>query len=106
MQIHHIQSCFRVLERIKTVLDKSDSSSDADSNMGSRIKKKLLWPLSISETKELVAEVERHKSTLNLALTADGMLVFSPPKIIIPRESLTTLANLVTIQDCTAERTR
>ena len=98
MQIHHIQSCFRVLERIKTVLDKNDSSSDADSNMGSRIKKKLLWPLSISETKELVAEVERHKTTLNLALTADGMLVFSPPKIIIPHESLTTLANLVTIR--------
>lgn len=66
------------------LLEKCDpSSSDADSNMRNRIKKKLQWPLSVSETKELVAEVEKHKSTLNLALTADGMSVFFP-KILIP----------------------
>jgi hypothetical protein len=52
--------------------------------MRGRIKKKLQWPLSISETKELVAEVERHKSTLNLALTADGMSVLSFRKPSFP----------------------
>jgi hypothetical protein len=77
-----------------TLLEKCDlSSNDSDSNMRSRIKKKLQWPLSISETKELVAEVEKHKSTLNLALTADGMSVFFSRKFIIPhnlwRPSLT-----------------
>jgi len=37
------------------------------------MKRQLHWPLTGSETKELTAEVERHKSTLSLALNADGM---------------------------------
>ena len=37
------------------------------------IKRKLHWPFKSSEVKSLVAEIERHKATLGLALSADGM---------------------------------
>jgi hypothetical protein len=33
----------------------------------------LKWPFSVPETKELIAEVERHKATINVALSADSL---------------------------------
>lgn len=69
---HHIYSCHQTLEKIKTILEKHDPSSASEQPVESA-KRKLRWPFSTSETKNLIAEVERHKTTLSLALTADGM---------------------------------
>lgn len=71
---HHIYSCQQTLEKIKSLLEESDPSLLHDQPVRS-VKRKLRWPFSASETRDLVAEVERHKSTLSLALTADGMSV-------------------------------
>jgi hypothetical protein len=69
---HHIYSCQQTLEKIKSLLEESDPSLLQDQPVQS-VKRKLRWPFSASETRGLIAEVERHKSTLSLALTADGM---------------------------------
>jgi hypothetical protein len=71
MQIHHIHSCYVVLEKIKLRLDKANPVGSH--NALEAAKRKLHWPISSSETKSLIADVERHKSTLSLALHADGM---------------------------------
>jgi hypothetical protein len=71
MQIHHIHSCYAVLEKIQARLDKSNPAKSH--NPLEATKRRLHWPLSSSETKSLIADVERHKSTLSLALSADGM---------------------------------
>ena len=69
---HHIYSCHQTLEKIKTILEKHDPSSASEQPVKSA-KRKLQWPFSAPETKHLITEVERHKTTLSLALTADGM---------------------------------
>lgn len=71
MQIHHVQSCYLILEKIQKQLDKADPAKSR--NPFDAARRKLHWPLSSSETKSLIAEVERHKATLSVALTADGM---------------------------------
>jgi hypothetical protein len=35
--------------------------------------RKLKWPFSVTETKELVTEVEWHKATFNVALSAGSL---------------------------------
>ena len=71
MQIHHIYSCHQTLLKITALLDKDDPR--ASKNTMNSFRKKLHWPLSKSETNKLTAEVERHKATLSLALSADGV---------------------------------
>ena len=71
MQIQHIHSCHETLEKIEALLGKDDPR--ASKNTMESFRRKLHWPLSKSETNKLIAEVERHKATLSLALSADGM---------------------------------
>lgn len=71
MQIHHIQSCYDLLEKIKFRLDEADPSSGG--SVKKALQKQLTWPFSNPETLELIDEVERHKGILSLALSADGM---------------------------------
>lgn len=78
MQTQHIHSCHSLLERIKERLDKGDPSQvdETKSNLrqkASRVGRTIVWPFSTTETKSLIAEVAAHKSTLSLALAADGM---------------------------------
>lgn len=72
VQGHHLYSCQLTLEKVKVILDKHDTSSLEDQTM-QKLKKRLKWPFSISDAKSLVTEIERHKSTISLALNADGM---------------------------------
>lgn len=71
-QVHHVHSCFQTLEEIRKILERDDASSLDDQPI-KKLRKKLRWPFSSSEVKELVAEIERHKTTLGLALNADCM---------------------------------
>ena len=69
---HHIQSCYQTLEHVKSILDRDDTSLLRDEKIET-FKRRLKWPFKSSEVKELIAEVERHKATLGLALNVDCM---------------------------------
>lgn len=70
IQANHIYSCLQTLNKIQGILDKFDSSTGGHSmNTMQRLK----WPFSVSEAKDLCIEIEGHKTTLSLALTADGL---------------------------------
>ena len=72
IQIHYIRSCYQTFEKVKTMLDKYDTLN-SDRRSVDAMKRRLTWPFTITEAKSLIAEVERHKAALGLALTADGM---------------------------------
>lgn len=67
MQIHHIESCYQTLSKIQEAFKKALPSASLSRT------DKLKWPFKISKTKELLIEVERHKATMTLALTAQEM---------------------------------
>ena len=72
IQVHYIHSCYQTFEKVKLLLDKHDTLN-IDRRSVDAIKRRLTWPFTVSEAKSLIVEVERHKATLGLALTADGM---------------------------------
>ncbi|KAI9880043.1 MAG: hypothetical protein M1830_005775 [Pleopsidium flavum] len=67
----HIEACHTTLQKIRDRLDKRDAPASEKPIL--KIKHHLHWPLSKSETSELLSEVERHKSTFSLRLTVDEM---------------------------------
>ncbi|PMD27144.1 hypothetical protein NA56DRAFT_697312 [Hyaloscypha hepaticicola] len=78
MQSQHIHTCHKLLEKIKDRLDKADPNQVDETKSPLRQKastlgRTLVWPFSSAETKGLIAEVANQKSTLSLALAADGM---------------------------------
>jgi hypothetical protein len=78
MQSQHVHTCHTLLENIKDRLDKADPSQVDETKSQFRQKastlgRTLIWPFSSAETKGLIAEVVNQKSTLSLALAADGM---------------------------------
>ena len=72
IQVHYIHSCYQTFEKVRTMLDKYDILN-GDRRSVDAMKRRLTWPFTVPEAKSLIAEVERHKATLGLALTADGM---------------------------------
>ncbi|CAL8576561.1 hypothetical protein XPA_002436 [Xanthoria parietina] len=72
LRTHHLSACTQTLEKIRIILDR-DSTSSLQIQTIESIKRKLRWPFSSSEVKTLLAECERHKATLGLALKADSM---------------------------------
>jgi hypothetical protein len=71
IRVHHIFYCHETLERIKKKLQKSQPEGEASRSKD--LLRKLKWPFSAGETKELIAEIQRHKSTMSLALAADNL---------------------------------
>ena len=67
LRAHHIYYCHETLENIKFRLQKFLGSN------GRALLTKLKWPFSITETKEVINDIQKHKSTLTLALSADSM---------------------------------
>lgn len=67
-----VESCHRMLLRMKIKLEKRDPTKDHLGKTEATMRK-LRWPFSATETKELVEEIERHKSTISLALSADTL---------------------------------
>ena len=70
IQANHIHSCLETVDKVKIILDKFDAPTGGHSMTKM---KRLRWPFSVSEAKDLCAEIEGHKTTLSLALTADGL---------------------------------
>jgi NACHT domain len=71
-RLHHINSCRATLTKIQTRLDNYDPDTVAESK-SDKLARSLKWPFSAPETKELIADVGRHMSTINVALSADSL---------------------------------
>ena len=71
-QDQHIQSCRQTLKRLEKILER-DSIPTAQTHRMESIRRRLHWPFTSSEVKTLLAEIERHKAALGLALNADGL---------------------------------
>ena len=72
-RIHLFHSCHKTLEKLRSTLDRDDATSLQDQPF-EKIKRKLRWPFTSVEVKELVKELSEHKSTLGLALNVDSKL--------------------------------
>jgi hypothetical protein len=72
IRIHHVYYCHETLERIRSRLQKAFPHADKPSR-GALLLGKLKWPFTSTETRELIAEIQRHKSTLTLALSVDSL---------------------------------
>ncbi|KAF3941744.1 hypothetical protein ABW19_dt0200431 [Dactylella cylindrospora] len=66
----YVDECKKCILEAEAVLKKC---GPADTSTWENVKKSLRWPLSVSETKELVARVERVKKTILMATQADQM---------------------------------
>lgn len=64
LRMHHIAACHATLYEVAKKLKKLEDDAT---------KKKLVWPFVSDRTKELLAEVSRHKQNIDLALTADSL---------------------------------
>ncbi|KAH6711656.1 hypothetical protein BKA61DRAFT_522547, partial [Leptodontidium sp. MPI-SDFR-AT-0119] len=92
-QVHHIESCFRTLKKIQTLLDKFEISKSKD--LIHRSVQHLKWPLAETQTKSLASEVSGHRETLALALNADEM---SALIVLLARQDIHT-STLSKIED-------
>lgn len=64
LRMHHIAACHATLDEVWKKLKKFEDNG---------AKRKLVWPFVSDRTKELLAEISRHKENIDLALTADSM---------------------------------
>lgn len=64
LRMHHIAACHATLDEVAKKLKKLEDK---------KTERKVVWPLVSERTKELLAEITRHKENINLALTADSM---------------------------------
>lgn len=68
---HYLNHCYKTFNKIDSRVRKASESFKKSKFDG--IIRQLKWPFSSSETKELLAELSRHKETINVALLADSM---------------------------------
>jgi len=72
LRLHHINSCRTTLTKIQRKLERNDPATTKDGLVHAALRS-LKWPFSSSETKELLAEIGRHKATIGIALSTDNM---------------------------------
>jgi hypothetical protein len=72
LRMHHVNSCRQTLMQIDKRLAKAQADFSGPSRLDA-FQRKLKWPFSSTETKELIQEMCRHKDTISLALSADSM---------------------------------
>lgn len=70
-RMHHISACGHTLGGIKERLKKAQSDFEKP-NALSKLQRKLKWPFSADEMKDLLQELARHQSQVQLALAADS----------------------------------
>ena len=93
-QTHHINACCSTLNRLEQLLGNHNPSKTQ--NALKSLKLKLHWPLSKSQAEEFLEELERHKSTLSLALEADG---FSALLRAFSRQDMSVRNGIKDLQD-------
>ncbi|KAK5121612.1 hypothetical protein LTR85_004784 [Meristemomyces frigidus] len=67
-----ILSCQFTLQEIRDMLEQADPKQAGISIM-QRAKRTLTWPITSSKTEKLVQDLERHKSTFDLAMSIDAI---------------------------------
>ncbi|KAF5671107.1 hypothetical protein FDENT_10991 [Fusarium denticulatum] len=68
---HYLNHCYKTFNKIESRVKKASDSFKKSKFDG--IVRQLKWPFSVSETKEFLAELSRHKETISVALLADSM---------------------------------
>ncbi|KAI5461698.1 hypothetical protein BGZ63DRAFT_241162 [Mariannaea sp. PMI_226] len=71
LRTHYLAHCNNTLDRITKRVKKAADSLTRSKLEG--ISRQLKWPFSASETKDLLAELSRHKANIHVALAADSM---------------------------------
>ncbi|CAG8958257.1 hypothetical protein HYFRA_00000611 [Hymenoscyphus fraxineus] len=66
-QVHYIEACCQTLLKIQENLLVAMPPSPM------KVRHKICWPLKQSQTEELLKEMERHKSTMSMAISATEM---------------------------------
>ena len=66
-QVHYIEACYQTLSQLHRYFEAALPSTPLSTGQ------KIRWPLKQSETKELLADIQRHKSTMILAMNATEM---------------------------------
>lgn len=72
IRIHHVYFCHQALDKIRNKLDNAFPASEK-ADIRKSIIRKLSWPFSVSETNDMISELQRHKSTFSLALSVDNL---------------------------------
>jgi hypothetical protein len=72
LRLHHLNSCRETLLKVQKKIYGNESQISNKSTFEATIQK-LKWPFSASEVKALLSDVERHKATINVAMTGDSL---------------------------------
>lgn len=80
----HLQQCQNLLRRLQSGLPDLEAGSGLQ-----KLQSRLKWPFSISDTKEMLQAIGRHKQTINIALTAQSI---SKLQICLSRQEETSSA--------------
>ena len=72
LHMHHIDGCHRVLSLLYAELKKAEKELESSSQL-TALQRKLKWPLATDAIKELMAELSRHKESIEIAISADSM---------------------------------
>lgn len=71
-QAYHLYGCRRVLEDLQSRLDCSTQPLVSDSTL-KKLGARLKWPMTTQETTEMLQTIQRHKQTINIALSVDTL---------------------------------
>ncbi|KAH8588947.1 hypothetical protein B0O99DRAFT_343400, partial [Bisporella sp. PMI_857] len=71
-RLHHIHACRMTLMMMQKKLDSHDLHSDSKTKIELAVRK-LKWPFAQAEVRELLSEIEQHKTTINLSLSGDTL---------------------------------
>ncbi len=71
-RLNYASSCLTTLTNIEKKLDKHQVN-EGEYHQAKKLLQSLKWPFSVSETKELLVEVERHKANISIALSGDTL---------------------------------
>ena len=82
---HFIDSCYQLLLKLKVRLEKASPAGDHLTAINSA-QLQLKWPFSTSETKSLLNALERHKSTVVLAVGTENLAAIE--KLLSAQEQL------------------
>ncbi|KAF4965524.1 hypothetical protein FSARC_6704 [Fusarium sarcochroum] len=72
LKTQYLDSCQQTLDGIHVKLEKAQDDFESGKS-GKRFLRRLKWPFSLSDTKDLVADLANHRANLHLALSADSM---------------------------------
>ena len=92
----HLGTLSSTLSRLHQRVEKAYTKFESGSKMQQRLQQ-LKWPFSTGETQELLQDLQRHKSTISLALSADSLrkLQLSLAKQEADSQTLSSIANTV-----------